>query len=565
MNYNTPQKWWKESVVYQIYPRSFNDSNGDGVGDLRGIIEKLDYLESLGIDVVWLNPVYRSPNDDNGYDISDYRNIMEEFGTMADFEELLEGLHQREIKLIMDLVINHSSDEHQWFRESRSSRDNPFRNYYHWWPAEKGTPPKRWSYFDLEDNAWKYDQQTDAWYLHYFSPKQPDLNWENPTLRREVYDMMHYWFKKGIDGFRMDVIPFISKDTEFPELPPEYKGDFIAYYANGPHLHEYLQEMNREVLSKYDVMTVGEAPGVTLDQALNFVDEDRKELDMFFHFDLLALDREPGEVFKMRSEPWRLTEFKEIHSQWDAVFAEKGWGSIFLCNHDFPRSVSRWGHDSKPYWRNSATLLQTFSLSMRGTPYIYQGEEIGMTNVRFDSIEDYRDINTLNAYHKAAHNCDDLKAFLENEKDASRDNSRTPVQWDDTLHAGFTEGEPWIKVNPNYKTGLNVAAQEIDPDSVLNYFRKMIKVRKTHKTLIYGTYELLEKDHEQVYAYTRSHQNEQYLVLLNFSTEEVEFPVSSLEFKKGALLISNDMAPEALPSEYIKLQPCQACIYKLYT
>ncbi|THD68014.1 alpha-glucosidase [Robertkochia marina] len=563
MKYNTPQKWWKESVVYQIYPRSFNDSNGDGVGDLRGIIEKLDYLESLGIDVVWLNPVYRSPNDDNGYDISDYRSIMEEFGTMTDFDELLQGLHQREIKLIMDLVVNHSSDEHQWFRESRSSRDNPFRNYYHWWPAENGTPPKRWSYFDLEDNAWKYDGQTNAWYLHYFSPKQPDLNWENPTLRREVYDMMHFWFKKGIDGFRMDVIPFISKDTDFPELPSEYKGDFIAYYANGPHLHAYLQEMNREVLSKYDVMTVGEAPGVTLDQALNFVDEDRKELDMFFHFDLLALDRAPGEVFKMRSDPWKLTEFKEIHSKWDAVFAEKGWGSIFLCNHDFPRSVSRWGNDDKAYWRNSATMLQTFSLSMRGTPYIYQGEEIGMTNIRFDSIEDYRDINTLNAYHKAAHNCDDLHAFLENEKDASRDNARTPVQWDNTRHAGFTQGEPWIKVNPNYKTGLNVAAQEADPDSVLNYFRKMIKVRKTHKTLTYGKYKLVEKDHEQVYAYTRSHQNEQYLVLLNFSTNEVEFPVSSLDFKKGVLLISNDIAPEALPSGYIRLHPYQACIYKL--
>lgn len=563
MNQKASRKWWKESVVYQIYPRSFNDSNGDGVGDLRGIIEKLDYLKSLNIDVIWLNPIYQSPNDDNGYDISDYRTIMGEFGTMEDFDELLKGVHLRGMKLIMDLVVNHSSDEHHWFQQSRSSRDNPYRDYYHWWPAEKGIPPKRWSYFDLEDNAWQYDETTEAYYLHYFSVKQPDLKWEHPPLRRAIYDMMHFWFQKGIDGFRMDVIPFISKDTNYPELPEHYKGDFIAYYANGPRLHEFLREMNREVLSRYDIMTVGEAPGVNLDQALNFVDEDREELDMFFHFDLLALDREPGKVFKMRDDRWKLTEFKAIHSKWDQVFQDKGWGSIFLCNHDFPRSVSRWGNDDLKYWRNSATMLQTFNLSMRGTPFFYQGEEIGMTNVRFESIEDYRDINTLNGYHKAAHNCDDLKAFLENEKEASRDNARTPMQWDQTENAGFTTAVPWIKVNPNFKNGITVADQDNDEHSVLNYFRRMTAIRKSHPTLIYGKYHLLEKDNEEVYAYTRQGKEGSYLVLLSFSEQESSFPLSELDRRNGVLMISNDAAPEVLPKDHIILKPYQAAIYQL--
>ncbi|WP_224490672.1 glycoside hydrolase family 13 protein [Robertkochia flava] len=563
MEGNTARIWWKESVVYQIYPRSFNDSNGDGIGDIRGITDKLDYLKSLGVDVLWLNPVYESPNDDNGYDISDYRAIMSEFGSMDDFDALLEGIHQRDMRLIMDLVVNHSSDEHRWFKASRKSRTNPFRDYYHWWPAEKGVPPKRWSYFDQEDNAWQYDETTNAYYLHYFSVKQPDLKWENPKVRQEIYEMMRFWFDKGIDGFRMDVIPFISKDTSYPELPASYDGDFIAYYANGPRLHEFLQEMNAQVLSQYDVMTVGEAPGVTLDQALDFVAEDRKELNMFFHFDLLALDREPGEVFKMRKDPWKLTEFKAIHSKWDQVFEEKGWGSIFLCNHDFPRSVSRWGNDTPAYWRNSATMLHTFCLSMRGTPFFYQGEEIGMTNIRFDSIEDYRDINTLNAYHKAAHNCDDLQAFLENEKDASRDNSRTPMQWNSGENAGFTQGDPWIKVNPNYRTGINVADQEKDPDSVLNYFKKMIRIRKEHPELIYGAYQLLDEDNQKVYAYTRKGKEKTFLVLLSFTEEAAEFSLKDIPKVKGQLVISNDHAPSQLPEDRIVLSPYQAAIYAL--
>ncbi|WP_340198918.1 alpha,alpha-phosphotrehalase [Ascidiimonas sp. W6] len=554
--------WWKEGIVYQIYPRSFQDSNGDGVGDLRGIISRLDYIKSLGVDIIWLNPIYDSPNDDNGYDISDYRNILDEFGTMEDFDVLLKGLHERGIKLLMDLVVNHCSDEHKWFKESKSSRDSSYRDYFHWWPAEKGIPPKRWSYFDVEGNAWKYDEHTDAYYLHYFSVKQPDLKWENPALRKEIYDMMTFWFEKGVDGFRMDVISFISKDTNYPELPEKYKGDFISYYANGPRLHEFLNEMNTEVLSKYDVMTVGEAPGVTLEDALSFVDEDRKELNMFFHFDLMSLDRAPGEVFKMRKDRWKLTEFKKIHSAWDRAFEKKGWGSMFLSNHDFPRSVSRWGNDHPEFWHNSATMLQTFLLTMRGTPYFYFGDEIGMTNVKFERIEDYRDINTLNAYHAAAHNADDLEAFIENEKEAARDNARTPMHWDSTKNAGFTEGNPWIKLNENYKKGINVAEQEKDATSVLNYFRAMVKVRKEHLTLVYGDYELLDEKNEAIYAYLRTMSSKKYLILLSFSQVNTLFDISKISFKKKYLIISNDAVIKK-NEDQIELRPYQSIIYKL--
>lgn len=556
--------WWKEGIVYQIYPRSFQDSNNDGIGDLKGIIKRLDYIKSLGIDIIWLNPVYSSPNDDNGYDISDYRNILDEFGTMEDFDALLEGLHQRGIKLLMDLVVNHSSDEHEWFQNSKSSRESKYRNFYHWWPAEKGTPPKRWSYFDVDGNAWKYDKTTNAYYLHYFSEKQPDLKWENPQLRNEIYDMMKFWFEKGVDGFRMDVISFISKDTDYPELPENYKGDFISYYANGPRLHDFLHEMNTQVLSKYDVMTVGEAPGVTLDNALDFVDEQRAELNMFFHFDLMALDRARGQVFKMRKEPWKLSEFKKIHSDWDAAFAKKGWGSMFLSNHDFPRSVSRWGNDKQDYWHNSATMLQTFLLTMRGTPYFYFGDEIGMTNARFENIEDYRDINTLNAYHTAAHNGEDLIAFMENEKEAARENARTPMQWDETENAGFTKGTPWIKVNENYKKGINVKAQENDHSSVLNYFRKMIKIRKENLALIYGSYQLLDEKNESSYAYLRKTETECFLILLSFSEHHTVFQTSEFSLVNAKLIISNDTLSEQLSENSIALKPYQSIVFKLH-
>ncbi|CAI8189482.1 MAG: alpha-glucosidase [Flavobacteriaceae bacterium] len=555
--------WWKEGIVYQIYPRSFQDTSGNGVGDLKGILHRLDYIKSLGVDIIWLNPVYESPNDDNGYDISDYRSIMKEFGSMEDFDALLAGMKTRGLKLVMDLVVNHSSDEHPWFKASRSSRDNPYRDYYHWWPAEKGIPPKRWSYFDVEENAWKYDATTDAYYLHYFSVKQPDLKWENPKVRQEIYQMMDFWFKKGVDGFRMDVIPFISKDTSFPELPEKYQGDFVSYYAEGPKLHEYLQEMNKEVLSKYDVMTVGEAPGVTIDNALDLVGEDRKELHMFFHFDLMSLDRKPGTVFEMNPNKWKLTQFKEIHSRWDRAFETDGWGSMFLSNHDFPRSVSRWGNDHPDFWHASATMLQTFLLTMRGTPYFYFGDEIGMTNVRFNQIEQYQDINTLNRYEIAKNKGQDLEAFLENEKEASRDNARTPMQWDTTENSGFSKKTPWISLHPNYKTGVNVASQEVDEHSVLHYFRKATALRKAHQGLIYGDYKLIDPKNEDIYAYTRSYEGKQYLILLSFSENLSTVNLSGLHLTNQKLLLANSKEVAEPLTEISSLHPYEARVYDI--
>ena len=558
------RNWWKEGVVYQIYPRSFQDTTGNGIGDLKGITKRLDYIASLGVNIIWLCPIYESPNDDNGYDISDYRKIMSEFGSMQDFDELLAEMKSRNLKLVMDLVANHTSDEHLWFKESKKSRDNKYRDYYHWWPAENGKPPKRFSYFDIDGDAWKYDETTNAYYLHYFSIKQPDLKWENPKVREEIYEVLRFWFDKGVDGFRMDVIPFISKDTAYPELPVKYEGNFIPYYADGPRLHEFLNEMNKQVLSKYDVMTVGEAPGVTLDQALNFVDEDRQELNMFFHFDLMALDRDGDEVFWMRNEPWKLTEFKKVHSEWDAVFADKGWGSMYLSNHDFPRSVSRWGNDSEAYWHNSATMLHTFLLTMRGTPYFYFGDEIGMTNVRFDTITDYRDINTLNRYELLKKEGIDLKAFIENEKEASRDNARTPMQWSEGKNAGFTTEKPWINLNPNYQKGINVATQEKDENSVLNYFKKMVQLRKEHLGLVYGTYRLLLKDSEEVYAYSRTFEQERYLILLSFTTATTTVQIDEIDFSKADLLISNEtLANSQTLSNSFTLKPYQAAVYML--
>ncbi len=558
------RQWWKEGIVYQIYPRSFQDTTGNGIGDLQGIIKRLDYIKSLGVNIIWLNPVYESPNDDNGYDISDYREIMKEFGTMADFDELLSGMKDRGLKLVMDLVVNHSSDEHQWFKESRKSRENTYRDYYHWWPAEKGTPPKRWSFFDVESNAWKFDEKTNSYYLHYFSVKQPDLKWENPKLREEIYDLMRFWFEKGVDGFRMDVIPFISKDICFPKLPEKYNGDFIPFYANGPKLHDYLQEMNQKVLCDYDIMTVGEAPGVSIDQALNFVNEDRKELNMFFHFDLMGLDREPGETFMMRKEPWKLTEFKKIHSDWDAALANKGWGSMYLNNHDFPRSVSRWGNDSKTHWYNSATMLQTFLLTMRGTPYIYYGEEIGMTNIKFENLSDYKDINTINRAETIRQNGGDLDAFIQNEKDAGRDNARTPMQWDTSTNSGFSTEKPWLKINENFSEGINVASQEADKNSVLNYFREIVQLRKDHLALVYGEYELLLPENEQVYIYTRSLEQQRYLILLSFSKERALIHLENFVGTNAKLLLSNDDAVSMVKDGNFKVRPYHAMVYKLF-
>ncbi|MEO7291932.1 MAG: alpha-glucosidase, partial [Ginsengibacter sp.] len=521
---NENRKWWKEAVVYQIYPRSFKDTDGDGVGDIKGIIEKLDYIKSLGIDVIWLNPIFGSPNDDNGYDISDYQGIMKEFGTMKDFDALLKGMHKRKIKLVMDLVVNHSSDEHKWFQESRKSRTNPYRNYYHWWNAERGKPAHRFSFFDVDGSAWKYDSLTNAYYLHYFSRKQPDLNWENPKLRKEIYDMMNFWFKKGVDGFRMDVISAISKDTTFPELPAKYNGDFVAYYADGPNLHKYLKEMNKESLSKYDVMSVAEGLGVITETAHNFVDPERKELNMLYHFEGMGLGYLPGQFKHMDLNGYSLLEFKKIYSKWDSVFANKGWGTVYLGNHDQPRMLTRWGNDAPKYREASSKMLTTFLLTMRATPYYYFGDELGMSNIKFDKIEDYRDIETLNYYKKLQNENGDLDYFLEGQKISARDNGRTPFQWNETKNAGFSTAAPWLKVNPNYKK-INVAAQEKDPDSVLNYFRKMVNLRKALPELVYGKYQMLDKDNEKVYAYTRTLDRKKVLVLLNFSLSHLKFEI----------------------------------------
>jgi len=551
MQYDVNRKWWKEQVVYQLYPRSFRDSNGDGIGDLRGIIEKLDYLESLGIDVVWLNPVYESPNDDMGYDISDYKSIMKEFGTMEDFDELLKGLHDRGIKLIMDLVANHTSDEHVWFQESRKSKDNPYRNYYHWWDAEKGKPPYRWSIFDKESNAWKYDVTSNSYYLHIFSEKQPDLNWENPKVRHEVYDIMKFWLDKGIDGFRLDVIACISKDISFPELPENMAAaDWFPYYAQGPHLHDYLKEMNSEVFSKYDCMNVGEMSFITTNNALLFVDEDRCELQTFYHFDHTGVGVSKENFMYADETNWDLVQWKNIFYKWDKAFAEKGWGTIYLGNHDMSRVVSRYGNDSEKYRSISSKMLHTFILSMRGTPYIYYGDEIGMTNTNHTNIENYQDVYTINYYNGLKQKGEDHEAFLQSHAKISRDNARTPMQWNDQIQAGFTKAKPWLAVNENFKS-INVEEQESQSDSVLNYFRSMVQLRKSHLALVYGVFELVDENNEQIFAYTRQLENEIFLVVLNFSDTPALLN-TNIEINDDNLLISNYQ------------QPCQSNLYHPY-
>ena len=562
-NANIPgRKWWKEAVVYQIYPRSFKDSNGDGIGDLKGIISKLDYVKSLGVDVIWLNPIFASPNRDNGYDISDYYKIMKLFGNMTDFDTLLNEMHKRDLKLILDLVVNHSSSDHEWFKQSRSSRTNPYRNYYHWWPAEKGKPAKRYSYFDVDNNAWKYDSTTNAYYLHYFARSQPDLNWENPKVRQAIYKMMRFWFDKGIDGFRMDVIPFISKDTTFPKLPEKYHGNFVHYYANGPHLHEYLKEMNKDVLSKYNIMTVAEGVGVTMSEALNFVAPLRKELNMLYNFDGMSLGYIPGTFKELDPKGVKLIDFKNVYSRWDSIYENKGWGTIYLGNHDQPRMVTRWGNDSPQFRALSSKMLTTFLLTMRATPFYYFGDELGMTNIKFESIKDYRDIETLHEYLHLKNTGGNLQKFLNNQKMVARDNGRTPFQWNATINAGFTTGQPWLKVNPNFKA-INVDIEEKNPNSVLNYFKKIIRLRKNNLVLVYGKYTLLDKENPDVYAYTRELNGEKFLILLNFTTHKAKAKLS-FDMSKAKLLIDNYVSvPNANDVKAFTLRPYEAVVFKL--
>ena len=542
------QQWWKEAVVYQIYPRSFKDSNGDGIGDLKGITSKLDYIKSLGVNTVWLNPVYSSPNDDNGYDVSDYRNIMKDFGTMEDFDALLKGMHQRGIKLVMDLVVNHSSDEHEWFKKSRSSRNSEFRNYYHWWPAELGKPPYRYSLFDINHDAWRYDSVTNAYYLHYFSRKQPDLNWENPKLRQEVYGAMKFWADKGIDGFRLDAFQYAAKDTTFPAFPKGFEKNFNLYYGVQGNLHGYLQEMNKEVLSKYNVMSVAEGSGNTLEDAHNMVDADRHELNMAYAFDGVGIAGPNG---------YTLPHFKEVFTRWDSAFAQKGWLSIFLANHDQARLVSRFGNDSPQFRDISSKMFTTFLMSMRGTPYYYNGDELGMTNAGFTKIEDYKDVQTLNEYKHVKATGGDIPAYLKNIQFASRDNGRTPFQWDNTANAGFSTGTPWLQVNKNYTT-INAAAQEKDPNSCLNYFRKMVKLRTDNKVLVYGKYTLLDKANADVYAYTREWNGKKMLVMLNFKAKQSTANIG-INLSKAKVLIDN----YAVASTGTTLKPYEAVVYKL--
>ena len=553
-NSQQERNWWKEGVIYQIYPRSFKDTSGNGVGDLQGIIQKLDYIESLGVTMVWLNPIYESPNDDNGYDISDYRAIMKEFGTMADFDELLQGLHKRNIKLVMDVVVNHSSDEHEWFQQSRSSRDNPYRDYYHWWPAEKGKPNHRWSFFDENSDAWKYDKQTDAYYLHYFSQKQPDLNWENPKVRQEVYDIMKFWADKGVDGFRLDAFQYVSKDITFPPFPEGYDiniPNVIKYHGMGPHIHTYLKEMNEQVLSKYDVFAVSEGVGSTLEDAHNLVDEDRKELQMAYHFEATDM--------VTTLEKCTLAQFKESFTKWDTSFAEKGWISIYLSNHDQSRFVNRYGSDKPAFKDYSAKMLNTFILSMRGTPYTYYGDELGMTNIGFTNIDQYNDIAAINGYKKAASDGEDLDLYLQKLNLLSRDNGRTPMQWDDNENAGFSSETPWLPVHENHTT-VNVVNQQNDHNSVLNHFRKMVALRKDNLLLVYGKYEIIQENHPTIYAYGRTLDDEQMKILLNFSESTSKINLSNLVQIKEVLI--NNYDEFLVDKNTITLQPYQAVVLK---
>ena len=545
------RNWWKEAVVYQIYVRSFKDSNGDGIGDLRGILEKLDYLKHLGVDVLWLTPVYQSPNCDNGYDISDYRSIMKEFGTMEDFDLLLEESHKRGIKIIMDLVVNHTSDEHEWFVKSRSPEPNPYWDYYFWRDGRDGKAPNNWGSW-FSGPAWTYDENRKQYYLHIFAPKQPDLNWDNPQVREDVYSMMRWWLDKGIDGFRMDVIDMISKTEAFPdgEINGLY-GDLAPYCIHGPHAHDYLREMNEKVLSCYDIMTVGETPCVTLEEARKYAGYDRHELGMVFQFEHVELVK--GKYGKWSDERFDVKKLKEILDKWQTGMQGIAWNSLFWSNHDQPRAVSRFGDDGT-YRVESAKMLATCLHMLQGTPYIYQGEELGMTNAYFENLSDYRDVESLNAYHELVEELgeshEDMMRYL---KAISRDNARTPVQWNDGENAGFTDGTPWIAVNRNYRT-INAEAQIRDENSVLHYYKRLIALRHEKPVIVYGDYHMLLKEDPDVFAYERTLDGVRLTVICNFADHEVGCPLLSND---AEILISNyqDRAQNVL-------RPFEAVVYE---
>ena len=551
------KRWWKESVVYQIYPRSFCDSNGDGIGDLNGITGKLDYLKELGIDVIWLSPVYKSPNDDNGYDISDYQAIMDEFGTMEDFDRMLATAHEKGIKIMMDLVVNHTSDEHKWFIESRKSTDNPYRDYYIWRPAkEDGSLPNNWGSC-FSGPAWEYDKTTDMYFLHLFSKKQPDLNWDNPAVRQDVFDMMNWWLKKGVDGFRMDVISLISKEPGLPDKEPGINGyATFNVSANGPHVHEYLQEMRQKALNNADTITVGECSGVTLEEAKKYARSDEKELNMVFQFEHMDVDSDE-KAGKWTTRKMDLRNLKKILTRWQKGLQDIAWNSLYWENHDQPRSVSRFGNDSDEYREISAKMLATCIHMMQGTPYVYQGEELGMTNCPFNTLDNFRDLESINAFHELTEQGkmteEDMMAAIGYK---GRDNARTPMQWDDSAYAGFSTANPWIMVNPNY-TKINAKDQINREDSVFKYYQKLIKLRHESELIVYGTYDLILDDDKDIYAYIRTLGDEKLIVYCNFSenTREVELPE---EFTNGKGLISNYI--DAKVNHKITLRPYEAIV-----
>lgn len=551
------KRWWKESVVYQIYPRSFCDSNGDGIGDLNGITGKLDYLKELGIDVIWLSPVYKSPNDDNGYDISDYQAIMDEFGTMEDFDRMLATAHEKGIKIMMDLVVNHTSDEHKWFIESRKSTDNPYRDYYIWRPAkEDGSLPNNWGSC-FSGPAWEYDKTTDMYFLHLFSKKQPDLNWDNPAVRQDVFDMMNWWLKKGVDGFRMDVISLISKEPGLPDKETGINGyATFNVSANGPHVHEYLQEMRQKALNNADTITVGECSGVTLEEAKKYARSDEKELNMVFQFEHMDVDSDE-KAGKWTTRKMELRNLKKILTRWQKGLQDIAWNSLYWENHDQPRSVSRFGNDSDEYREISAKMLATCIHMMQGTPYVYQGEELGMTNCLFNTLDNFRDLESINAFHELTEQGkmteEDMMAAIGYK---GRDNARTPMQWDDSAYAGFSTTNPWIMVNPNY-TKINAKDQVNREDSVFKYYQKLIKLRHESELIVYGTYDLILDDDKDIYAYIRTLGDEKLIVYCNFSenTREVELPE---EFVNKKVLISN--YSDAKANQKITLRPYEAIV-----
>ncbi|NRD77940.1 alpha-glucosidase [Bacillus sp. BRMEA1] len=553
------KKWWKESIAYQVYPRSFMDSNGDGIGDLKGITSKLDYLKDLGIDVIWICPMYKSPNDDNGYDISDYQDIMNDFGTMADFDELLEEVHKRGMKLILDLVINHTSDEHPWFIESRSSKDNPKRDWYIWSDGKDEKEPNNWESI-FSGPAWKFDEETDQYFMHIFSERQPDLNWENPEVRAALADMVNWWLDKGIDGFRVDAISHIKKEPGFPDMPNPKELDYVPcfeYMMNVEGIDEFLSEFSQKTLKNYDIMTVGEANGVGLDDAEKWVGEENGYFNMIFQFEFLDLwDKDVNGSINVRI-------LKKILTKWQLGLEGRGWNALFIENHDQPRRVSSWGND-KEYWKESAKMLGALYFLMKGTPFIYQGQEIGMTNVHFPSIEDYNDVGMINYYKIESEKGRSHEEIMKVVWEKGRDNARTPMQWDSSSMAGFTtSGHTWLGINPNYKE-INVANQWGDPDSILSFYKKLIQLRKENPIFVYGTYELLLPNHPRLFVYTRKLGSKKVIIINNFSKKSTRLKVpSQVSYKASELVLNNyDSADHQLRREFT-LKPYETRVYFL--